>query len=336
MDLTKREPTRKYFQEQEEKQTEQARYKQRTAQLKDIEYNVVQAISILINFLDNKITKTEVVNQLESIKTPDVENVVKAISKLDADILSNKLDLQPLVKELQQIKREMSLVPKTLPKQPKPVESVSVKNLKEIVFDTSSLEKAVRDIDVKPEVNVKAPIVAIDPPNLKPLQDNLIDVVKAIKAIEYPEFPEIPKTDTSKIEKELSKHTKQLKELIEKPVSSGGGGGNGTPYVNSTGKASNVELETDGSVPVTIKVDESTSSFGKPTDAYSIQAISDDGTYKYFFFEADDADYYILRKHIANKVFDYTKGTGGYSSVYVDATSAPSGSPTWADYGTTF
>jgi len=74
----------------------------------------------------------------------------------------------------------------------------------------------------------------------------------------------------------------------------------------------------------------------KTTDAYGIQAISDDGTYKYFFFEADNADYYILRKTIATSVFKYTKGTGGYAAVYVDSTHGPSGTPTWADRGATF
>lgn len=74
----------------------------------------------------------------------------------------------------------------------------------------------------------------------------------------------------------------------------------------------------------------------KATDAYGIQAISDDGTYKYYFFEDDSANYYIMRKTTATSVFKYTKGTGGYASVYVDSTHGPSGSPTWADYGATF
>lgn len=74
----------------------------------------------------------------------------------------------------------------------------------------------------------------------------------------------------------------------------------------------------------------------RQTDRYGIQAISDDGTYKYFFFEADDASYYILRKTSATSVFKYTKGTGGYAAVYVDSTHGPSGTPTWADRGATF
>lgn len=72
------------------------------------------------------------------------------------------------------------------------------------------------------------------------------------------------------------------------------------------------------------------------TRAYSISAVSDDGTYKYFYFEDASLNYYIMRKHKANKVFTYTKGTGGYSAVYVSSSAGPSGSPTWATYGNTF
>lgn len=80
----------------------------------------------------------------------------------------------------------------------------------------------------------------------------------------------------------------------------------------------------------------SSSATAKTVNPYVISAISDDGTYKYYFFEKDDLSYYIMRKHKTNKVFDYTKGTGGYATVYVSSSAGPSGSPTWASYGTTF
>ena len=79
-----------------------------------------------------------------------------------------------------------------------------------------------------------------------------------------------------------------------------------------------------------------TSTPAKDTDRFGIQAISDDGTYKYFFFEADNAAYYIMRKNKTTSVFTFTKGTGGYTTVYVDSTSGPSGSPTWGTRGATF
>ena len=74
----------------------------------------------------------------------------------------------------------------------------------------------------------------------------------------------------------------------------------------------------------------------KATDAYAIAAISDDGTYKYFWFEDASLNYYIMRKTISTSVFQYTKGTGGYASVYQSSILGPSGSPSWASYGNTF
>ena len=77
----------------------------------------------------------------------------------------------------------------------------------------------------------------------------------------------------------------------------------------------------------------------KTTDLYGIAAISDDGTYKYFWFEADDTanvGYYIMRKHKANGVFTFTKGLGSYTTVYQSPILGPSGTPTWASRGATF
>jgi len=74
----------------------------------------------------------------------------------------------------------------------------------------------------------------------------------------------------------------------------------------------------------------------KSSDEYGINAISEDATYKYFWFEADDLDYYIMRKNKTTSVFTFTKGTGGYTSVYINETSGPTGSPTWGTRGATF
>ncbi len=80
----------------------------------------------------------------------------------------------------------------------------------------------------------------------------------------------------------------------------------------------------------------SSSSGGKATDAYGYQAKSDDGTYTYWFFEDASLNWYVRRKHNTTLIHDFTKGTGGYESVYVDKDSAPSGSPTYDTYGATF
>lgn len=72
------------------------------------------------------------------------------------------------------------------------------------------------------------------------------------------------------------------------------------------------------------------------TKAYAYQAKSDDGTYKYFFFEDASKNYFIMRKNKTTGQAHYAAGTGGYESAYINSTSAPSGSPTWASYGTVF
>lgn len=149
--------------------------------------------------------------------------------------------------------------------------------------------------------------------------------MKAVESIVIPEY----KADNKTVEKLLKESNKLLKELLDKPVSRGGGGGGIASFRGSDGNVTQVELNDDGSVPVTL-------SSGKATDAYGWQATSDDGTYKYFFFEDASTNYYILRKHKANKVATYTKGTGGYAAVYQSDVLGPSGSPTFASYGNTF
>jgi hypothetical protein len=74
----------------------------------------------------------------------------------------------------------------------------------------------------------------------------------------------------------------------------------------------------------------------KATDAYGYQANSVTSTDKYYFYEDGSGNWYILKKVISTGVVTYAKGTGGYSSVYVDNVSAPSGSPSFGTYDATF
>jgi predicted ATP-grasp superfamily ATP-dependent carboligase len=250
--MDKRANLRQHFQTEANIASTDKQYQQRTAQLKDFENTLIVAMNTLIKFLDGKTTKTEVVNQLKSISTPDVDKVVQAVSKLDKDILTNKLDLKPVTDGLNSLKRELSLIPKTLPKIPEAKDIVRVSNLSEVRLDTSAVEKAIKGL----KLDVKAPIINTEKTDITPLKDVMLDLLKVIKnqkPVEVPKFPEIPKTDLTKVETKLDESNKHLKKLVDKPVGGGGGGGgNGTPYVDSTGKPLNVELETDGSVPVTV------------------------------------------------------------------------------------
>lgn len=248
--MDKRAGLRQHFQTQALKESSDKQYQNRTQQLSELESTVVDGFKALIQFIDGKTTKTEVVNQLKSISTPDVDKVVMAVSKLDRDVLANKLDLKPLVAQLNGIKREMSLVPKSLPKIPEQKDTIKVSNLDEIKLDTTAVEKAIKGL----KLDVKAPIVNTEKTDLTTVQNILLDLVKAFKnqkPVEIPDFPEIPVTDLTKVENKLDESNKHLKAITEKRFGGGsGGGGNGTPYIDSTGKTSNVTLTAAGKIPV--------------------------------------------------------------------------------------
>lgn len=218
-------------------------HKQQMDKLASLENSVVSTMRQLVKFLDGKTTKTEVVNQLKSVSTPDIDKVVDALNKLDSNNAKNKLDLTPLKEELTKLGKKLDKLPTEFPELPEGIEEVTVKNQ----IDLEPLEKAIKGLKLEaPKVDVAAPNVQVDAPDLKPLQDSLLDVVKSIKAQKYPE------TDLTKVEKKLDEANKHLKKIVEKRVGGGGGGGNGTPY-QFDGRASYVDLESDKSIPVTVK-----------------------------------------------------------------------------------
>ena len=287
--MDKRAYQRQYYQNEETQSLQSKQYQQRTAQLDEMSNTIVLSVTELIKFLDGKTTKTEVVNQLKSISTPDVDKVVTAISKLDKDILSNKLDIKPLKQGLDALKRELSLIPKSLPKIPEQKDAIKVTNLNEVTLDTTALEKAINGLKLDPKIEVKPTDVKVEQTDFKPLQKLLLDVIKAVKAQKYPEFPkiDIPKTDLSKVEKKLDEHKKLLKEIVDKPVGGGGGGGGGSSFTDAQGKSVYVTLNPDGSLPVS----------GDPFIEYITQDEAPNATgVSYYGFTKIDGTWYIMAR----------------------------------------
>lgn len=250
--MDKHAANREYFAADADRKLRTEQHLKAVAQLSQLEGNVLRAIELLVKFLDKKVTKTEVINQLREVSTPDVLKVVAAVERLDDTVQQNKIDLSGVEQELKNAVEQLKQVPKTLPDAPEAIESVKVSNLSDI--DLKPLLDAVNALDLKveaPVVKVDAPKVDVAAPDLKPIKAIFTDLLKAVKGIKMPDV-KLEATDTSKIEKELEKQTKQLDELIKQPKGGGGGGGNGSPYVDSTGKVVNVELEMDGSIPVTV------------------------------------------------------------------------------------
>jgi len=243
---------REYFALEADRKLTAEQRKQMAALVSQLDTDMINSFKVLIEFLKGNTTKTEVVNQLTSISTPDVVEVVNAVDRLDNTIKQEKLDLAPLEEQLKLAVEQLTSIPKTLPEAPEAIESVKVSNLAEI--DLKPLLDAVNALDLKveaPVVNVDAPKVEVAAPDLKPIKELFTKLLAGVKAIKMPDV-KVEATDTKKIEDELKKQTKKLDELIKQPKGGGGGGGNGTPYIDATGKPNNVELETDGSIPVTV------------------------------------------------------------------------------------
>ena len=225
---------------------EEARHSQEIASINAIDTTIVEVMNSLVKFLDGNVSRTEVVNQIESVSTPDVARVVEAVAELGMITESNRIDLDPLKTALLSLGEKLDQLPKSFPEIPN---EVSVKNLSDIEIpeqkdiDLSPIVESIKKITLtatSPEVNVEAP-------DLSAIDKGLDNVVKQIKAIK---FPEIPKTDLTKVEKKLDTSNKILKDILEKPVGGGGGGGSSWVATDQNGIPVPIELTVDGKIPV--------------------------------------------------------------------------------------
>jgi hypothetical protein len=254
---------RKHFQDEANQVKSDEQFEVRSAQLSSIEDTLIETFNNLLMYLDGKVTKTEVINQLNEISTPDVAKLEPILEKLNNSIVNHEIDLKPVVDALNALKREVTVIPQRIPKQEQR-DSIKVTNLDEIKLDTSRVEKAINALDLK--VDVKAPIINTEKVDLKPLKDIMLDLLKAFNKqklfkdgdkVEVSNIKDIPLADLEKVEKKLDDANKLLKAISEKKSGGGGGGGNGTPYTDSNGVPKNVILAS-GKIPVDI--DNTTSS----------------------------------------------------------------------------
>lgn len=251
--MDKRADLRKHFENEAGQEQSNKMHSEKLAQLSSIEETIANAFGSLLNFMENKISKVELTNQLREISTPDVENVVAELKKLGETVNSAKTDQKPVIDALNALKREITLIPAKMPVPKDQKDTIKVSNLSEVKLDTSKIEKLIKGLELK----VEAPIINIDKPDS--YKSELKDILKAIQGIVIPEvkIPEQIPTDTSKIEKKLDESNKHLKIISEKKFGGAGGGGNGTPYTDSSGTAKNVILTVDGKIPVDAAFDTS-------------------------------------------------------------------------------
>lgn len=267
--MTDRADLRNHFKNEENQRKSEADFKVRSAQLVSIENSLINGINHLVKFLDGKTTKTEIVNQLKGFATTDdLKKLVNSVEELGKTTLSTKIDLKPVIEALKGLQAQIKAIPKAEFTQK---DEIKVINLDEIKFDTSDLEKAIKALDLK--VDVKAPVINTEKVDLKPLQDVMLDLLKAFnkQKLEVPKefkinnLKDIPLADLSKVEKKLDESNKQLKVIAEKKSGGGGGGGGESTlafplYADKTtsivivGSAKTI-TETDGTRTLTTTID---------------------------------------------------------------------------------
>lgn len=213
---------------------------------------VVSAFASLIQYLEGHTSKTQVVNQLRSIGTPDALQVIPYIQELHQTIKGFKnTDLSEVTKLMSEMVSEAKKIPKEIPKSEKQQfidYSKQFAGLKDAIESVGKFVKEQKLIAEAPIVTYEAPDINIEAPDLEPLQTSLKDVVTAVEKIIIPEF----KTDNTALETLVKKSNELLKKIIDKPVSSGGGGGGVVSFVGSSGYAQPVTLTADGRVPVDV------------------------------------------------------------------------------------
>ncbi len=212
---------------------------------------IVKSFAKLVEYLDNKVSKTEVVNQLREIGTPDVENVVTALASLHDTLKTHEnTDLTEITSVMQGVLDEVKQLPKENPELPEQKFVDYSKQLTALEKSIQTVEKAIKAQELKvdaPIVNVPETVVNVEKPDLKPLEKSIDtsgkDVVKAVKGIKIPEF----KTDP--IEKLLKKTNKLLEDLPDF-MPSGGSSGLGWVAVDTNGTPVPIQLDASGKLPV--------------------------------------------------------------------------------------
>lgn len=213
---------------------------------------ILKSFKSLINYLENKVSRTEVVNQLREIATPDVDNVVTALDSLHNTIKEHKnTDLTEITSVMQGVLDETKKIPKELPKSEKLELKDYSKQLSTLETTIKNVEKAIKaqKLNVEaPVVNVPETVVNVEKPDLKPIEVSITtsskDVVKAVKGIKIPEL------NTDPVEKLLKKTNKLLEELPELMPTGGGGSGSSWVATNSAGVPVPIQLDSNGSIPV--------------------------------------------------------------------------------------
>jgi len=293
---------------------------------------VAKSFRSLVSYLEKRVSKTEVVNQLSSINTPDVYAVVIALEELHNTLKTHEnTDLTEVTATMKGVLEEVSKLPKELPTFEQKDYVAQFDTLTNAIKSVEKVVKAQKLVAEAPQVNVEAPRITVEQNEVdisaleNELQTSRKEFTKAIKSIV------IPETDTKGIEKQLKSIDKLLNEFLDAPRGGGGGGGRATPYETADGMPKFITVGDDGTIPVSV------SGGTSPLNAYSyIQKDTTDTVYKYYgYADGNTAGAWAIKRiTISTNLAEYVKGTTGYTAAW---TARDDGSThTYADLWTTF
>lgn len=213
-----------------------------------IQETILQAFQYAINYLDGHVGRTEVVNHPDSISTPDVDRVVRALHPIYEVLKTHEnTDVEPIVTVMQSVLAEVKQIPKEHPDMPEQQVIDYTERFQKLEKCLDAVQSAIKaqKLHVEaPQVNVAAPKVQVDAPDLKPLQKGQDAAVAAIKGIRIPE-----PASTAPVEKLIKRTNTLLQDLLESLPGGGGSGGLATPYTEN-GLPVFPELR-NGAIPVT-------------------------------------------------------------------------------------
>lgn len=208
-----------------------------------------------VAYLNKRVSKTQLTNQLKSIATPDALKLIPLLNKIDKTVKDKAIDWKPVTDALQPITEALQL--QASKKDPEPIK------IPEIDYEklTGAFTDAMENL-AAPVVNVAAPIIKVpkaDAPiintekvDLKPFVNEVLQVLTDFRV--WTQDFEGPTVDMSEVTKLLEANNELLKKIEKKKFGGGGGGGGGGPVYKenaSLGRASPLvypELTEDGSV----------------------------------------------------------------------------------------